>query len=275
MREKAFFFVILQTKNKNISNKVDKNTIIGFALIAAVLFGFTWYNQPSKEQMEAKRKQDSITNTVKQKAEQQRMLAEQQRKKELEEKEQGDSTALFFNAKRGVAQQVVLQNEKLALTFSTKGAVVEKAVVKNFEDNEGNKDVTLFDKNTQRLNFTLAAKETNIETSELYFKAIEKTANSVTFVADAGEGKSLEIKYVLGKDYWNCGYMSEALKAASAYLFSRGYRRILIEADENNAASNKVIAKNGFVLTHKETKPCSRFKPETVTVNWYCLTENN
>lgn len=83
------------------------------------------------------------------------------------------------------------------------------------------------------------------------------------------------IGYVLGKDYWNCGYMSEALKAASAYLFSRGYRRILIEADENNAASNKVIAKNGFVLTHKETKPCSRFKPETVTVNWYCLTENN
>ena len=208
MREKAFFFVILQTKNKNISNKVDKNTIIGFALIAAVLFGFTWYNQPSKEQMEAKRKQDSITNTVKQKAEQQRMLAEQQRKKELEEKEQGDSTALFFNAKRGVAQQVVLQNEKLALTFSTKGAVVEKAVVKNFEDNEGNKDVTLFDKNTQRLNFTLAAKETNIETSELYFKAIEKTANSVTFVADAGEGKSLEIKYVLGKDYMLHGSMS-------------------------------------------------------------------
>ena len=196
----AFFFVTLQTKIKNIISQVDKNTIIGFALIAAVLFGFTWFNQPSKEQVEAQRTQDSIENVAKQKAEQQRMLSEQQKKKEQAEKALNDSTAPLFSAKQGNAESVVLQNDKVALTFSTKGAVVESAVVKNFEDNNGHKDVTLFDKNTQKLNFTFAAKESNIETSELFFNVKEKTANSITFVA-GDSVKSLTITYTLGKDY--------------------------------------------------------------------------
>ena len=51
---------------------MDKNTIIGFALIAAVLFGFTWFNQPSKEELEQQRIQDSINTVTKQKAAEQR-----------------------------------------------------------------------------------------------------------------------------------------------------------------------------------------------------------
>ena len=42
---------------------MDKNTIIGFVLIAAVLFGFAWWQQPSEEQLQAQHEQyqkDSI-----------------------------------------------------------------------------------------------------------------------------------------------------------------------------------------------------------------------
>src|SRR5574344_986686 len=39
---------------------MNKNTIIGFILIAVVLIGFSWYNSPSQEQIEAARQQDSI-----------------------------------------------------------------------------------------------------------------------------------------------------------------------------------------------------------------------
>ncbi len=180
---------------------MDKNTIIGFALIAAVLFGFTWFNQPSKEEIEAQRIQDSIANVAKNKAEEQRKIAEIQRKAEAVKAAQEDSAALFYNALQGSAQEIVLQNEKIALTFSTKGAVVEKAVVKNFEDNDGNKDVTLFDKKTQKLNFTLTAKEANISTADLYFTPVKSTANSVSFQAKADEGKYITVNYELGKDY--------------------------------------------------------------------------
>ena len=39
---------------------MNRDTIIGFVLIAVVLIGFSWYNSPSKEEIEAARQQDSI-----------------------------------------------------------------------------------------------------------------------------------------------------------------------------------------------------------------------
>ena len=65
------------------------------------------------------------------------------------------------------------------------------------------------------------------------------------------------------------GYMTEACKAVVEYLFAIGYKTILIEADERNIGSNRVIEKVGFKYTNKETKPCSSFKPDIITVNWY------
>lgn len=57
---------------------MDKNTITGFVLIAALLIGFGWWNKPSEEEIAQQRTQDSIANVEKKKAEQ--MLAA---KKEL------------------------------------------------------------------------------------------------------------------------------------------------------------------------------------------------
>ena len=40
---------------------MDKNTLVGFALIGAVVIGFSIYNRPSQEEMaRAKHYQDSI-----------------------------------------------------------------------------------------------------------------------------------------------------------------------------------------------------------------------
>lgn len=46
---------------------MDKNTIIGFVLIAALLIGFSWYTQPSEEDIAKQRMQDSITALAKKK----------------------------------------------------------------------------------------------------------------------------------------------------------------------------------------------------------------
>lgn len=78
-----------------------------------------------------------------------------------------------------------------------------------------------------------------------------------------------EIGYCLSRKYWNKGYMSEALDRLLKDLFSIGFKTIVIEADQNNIASNKVIEKCGFTFTHQETKLSSSFKPYLVTVNWY------
>ena len=180
---------------------MDKNNIIGFVLIAAVLIGFGIWSQPSAEQIAAQQKQDSIENVARAKAENAAKMAAQQKTAQAKAAAEADTTALFYAALQGNATDVVLKNKSVELTVSTKGGVVSKAVIKNFEDRNGNKDVTLFDSKTQSLNFALAAKEVNINTADLYFTPSNQTDSTVTLTAVAGAGKALVIDYVLGKDY--------------------------------------------------------------------------
>ena len=44
---------------------MDKNTIIGFVLIGIVLFGFSWLNRPTPEQIEAQRRYQDPDRTGK------------------------------------------------------------------------------------------------------------------------------------------------------------------------------------------------------------------
>ena len=180
---------------------MDKNNIIGFVLIALVLIGFTWYQQPSAEEQRAAFVQDSIAQVTKAKAEKQAKLAEAARQKAIKQAIAEDTTSLFYNALRGQAESIVLKNEKIELTLNTKGATVEKAVIKGFDDYKGNKEITLFDGEDQKLSYTLSAKETNISTSDLYFVPSAVTDSTVTFTAEAAQGKSLTIEYRLGTDY--------------------------------------------------------------------------
>ena len=180
---------------------MDKNNIIGFVLIAAVLIGFGIWSQPSAEQIAEQQKQDSIENVARAKAENAAKMAAQQKTAQAKAAAEADTTALFYAALQGNATDVVLKNKNVELTVNTKGGVVSKAVIKNFEDRNGNKNVTLFDGKTQSLNFALAAKEVNINTADLYFTPSNQTDSTVTLTAVAGAGKALVIDYVLGKDY--------------------------------------------------------------------------
>ena len=176
---------------------MDKNTITGFVLIAAVLIGFSWLNKPSEEEIAQQHLQDSIATVQKKKAEQQATA----KKTAQLAVSQADTTAAFHEAMKGTAQKITLKNNKLELTFNTKGATVEKAVIKDFTDRKGNNNVTLFDGADQQLKFMLAGKETNLVTSDMFFTPSNITDSTVVFTASTQGGKSLSISYTLGNDY--------------------------------------------------------------------------
>ena len=179
---------------------MDKNTITGLILIALILIIFSWWTRPSEEQMREQFVQDSIAQVTKMNAEK-RQKAEAAKQKAAKQKAEEDSTALFHNALKGIEQKIVLKNEKVELTFNSKGATVEKAVVKGFKDRNGKPDVTLFEGKDQSLNYTLTAKESNISTQDLYFIPTQVSDTTVTFTAEAGNGKNIVMDYWLGKDY--------------------------------------------------------------------------
>ena len=58
-----------------------------------------------------------------------------------------------------------------------------------------------------------------------------------------------ELGYCMGYNYWNKGYMTEAVKAVINYLFSEvGFHRIVIRNATENPASGKVAEKCGLRL---------------------------
>ncbi len=212
---------------------MDKNTITGFILIAAVIIGYSWWQQPSAEEVEAMRKQDSISQVAQKKAEEQQKMAalaaKNKKQKELEEAQQ-DTTSLFYSALTGNASEVVLKNDKVEITLNTKGGTVSKAVIKDFKDRQGNNDVTLFDAKGQQLRFMMAGKTTNIVTSDLFFTPSNVTDSTVTMTAVAGAGKQLVMNYRLGKDYlMHMSLQTEGM----AGLFAPNYNLMDVEWTED------------------------------------------
>ena len=180
---------------------MNKDTIIGFVLIAVVLIAFSWYNQPSQEEIDAyQRQQDSIAAVQRDKESKQKM-AEAARKAEAEAAAQGDTTALFYTALNGTNEDIVLKNQKVELTFSTKGGTISKAVIKGFADKDGNPDVTLFDAKDQQMNFLLAGKQDNIITQDLFFTPTNVSDSTVTMTAQTADGGSIVLDYLLGPDH--------------------------------------------------------------------------
>ena len=205
---------------------MNKDTIIGFVLIALVLIGYSWWSQPSAEQIEAARKQDSIAAVMKDKAIEAQRQADQQVKAAIDSAALTDTTSLFHTALQGTSQKVVLKNQKLELTLDTKGGVIRKAVIKDFKSIDGQPDVTLFDAEDQSLNFLLSGKQENIITSDLYFTPSEQTDSTVTMTAKAQNGGEVIMRYRLGRDYMlSLSFQTHGL----AGLFAPSYKEMELE----------------------------------------------
>ena len=241
---------------------MNKDTIIGFVLIAVVLIGFSWYNQPSAEEIEAARKQDSIAAAIKDNAAKQQKLNEAARKAQAEEAAKADSSALFFAALSGTSQPVVLKNDKVELTFDTKGGTVSKAIIKGFEDRDNKMDVTLFDKNTQQMNFMLAGKSENIITKDLFFTPSNVTDSTLTLTAAANNGGSIVFNYWLGPNYMlHFTFQVNGLNG----MFAPNYKEMDIEWTDLARQQEKGFTfENRYAtLTYKEKDGSTDYLSET------------
>lgn len=97
----------------------------------------------------------------------------------------------------------------------------------------------------------------NYENNNFYMWAIELKSGNVLIGSISLEianelDASCEVGYCIGRQYWNRGIMTEALRAIMHYLFYEvGYVRIQAKHDVLNTASGKVMQKAGmhFVKT--------------------------
>ena len=172
----------------------NKSTIIGWILIAAVMVGFIWMNQPTEEQLaeqaRLKAAQDSIALVEAQK-ELDQSLAEARYNQTLLQ----DSTSALFFAAQGEEQAFTLENELVRLTFSNRGARVTSAILKEYTNQEG-LPLELFNQDDESINFMLDGKNENIVTEKLYFQPVVVTDSTLVFRMPVGAGH-LDFSYRL------------------------------------------------------------------------------
>ena len=174
---------------------MDKNTVIGFVLIAAVLIGFSYFSQPSEAEIEAQLRQDSIEAVARQKAEQEIKAKEAA---EIAKQAQAamDSTSLFFAHRSGTAAPVILENELVRLTFNTRGGTVQKVELKEYKNQQGGL-VTLFDEKDARMQFMLAGKTENIYSGDYFFTPVNVSDTTLTMRLQSAAGGTLDFNYTL------------------------------------------------------------------------------
>ena len=172
---------------------MDKNTWIGFALIAAIIIGFSFFNRPSKEELaNRQRVQDSIALVQAMEAEATR-LAEQLTQQQAQATEEGTTpseetiaeqmTALygpFAPAAQGQEGLVTLENSKLRIGIARRGGVVAKAELKDYKAyGDSVNPLCLFQGEESQLNFTLITNNSRIiSTKNLYFSTVDQTTDN-------------------------------------------------------------------------------------------------
>ena len=182
---------------------MDKNTVTGFVLMAAVLIAFSWYSRPSEEQLRAARERDSIAAVQlqqAQEAEAQQKAIQAQQAQALQQ----DSTSALFEARSGQDQLITLENYLVRLTINTHGGVIEEAIIKNHLDQQ-KQPIRLLTKEDASLVLSLAGKHENIVTSDLFFQPVEDAASQqpndqLTLRLPLSDGGSLDIDYRLHPD---------------------------------------------------------------------------
>ncbi len=163
---------------------MDKNTIIGFVLIAAILIGFSLFNRPSEEQLaEQQRYRDSIAYVEQMKAEADKLAAEAaalaaQQQAAAEAADTAllatrirDAYGVFAPAATGENTFTVLENNKVRLLVSNKGGRISQAELKDYKAwGDTIHDLTLFAGDEASLNFLLVTANNRVlKTSEMFF----------------------------------------------------------------------------------------------------------
>lgn len=170
---------------------MDKNTFTGLFLILIVLAGSFYFFKPSEA--EIKKEQERIALDSAKKAGQTSPATTA-----AVAAPAPDSAALkgpFGAHMSGTAQVSVLENEKLKLTFSSKGGRILSAEVKGQKSYEG-KPVVLFNGDENRFGLSLNAAGRSFNTNDLYFTA-SKNGNTLSMRADYAEGRFIEYVYEL------------------------------------------------------------------------------
>ncbi len=269
-----------------------KSTLIGFILIAAILFGWMYFMTPSKEELAKQQHiQDSIRQARLEAAALDSLRIIEQRRAELESMAvdttaeiELDSAALanqkynqlrsrfgaFASSAEGEEQTITIENLYQKLTFDSKGGFLKQVELKDFKTYDS-LPLLSFDPETSVFNLAFFSENRTINTSQLYFKpyvnGMPYTGGDMT----VGENDSVVIAMRVSLDQAN------GQSAPNRYLefiytiryddYMMGFNIHTVGMQDVLAANANSMDINWSVDLMKQEKSQDRFSGESV---YYC-----
>ncbi len=261
----------------------NKNTLIGFALIALILFGWMYFMSPSKEQIaEQQRIQDSIRRVrLEQMALDSLRQAERQAEMQLtalptdtaqteldslglalqQQNALRDKYGIFAVSSQGSEQTWTIENKLQKLTFNSKGGFLKQVELKDYKTYDSLPLIS-FDPETVMFDLSFFAQNRIVNTSQFYFQPYLNGRPYTGGDIMVAEGDSVVFALRLPT--------SEANKYLE-YVYTVRYDNYMMDFDIRTVGLKDVIASNADYMTidwkvdlMQQEKSTDRFAGETV-----------
>ncbi len=180
---------------------MDKNTVIGFILIAVILFGFSFYqNRQDRKAAGWQAQQDSIAlaqrieagDTVAALPSQPVIIGDEQAPAPEKPIYKDESLNAYHGGEGSI---VSLENDKIVLALNSKGAQPYSVKVKDYYNHDST-DLYIFKPGGSEYSVSIYTGE-YVQTRDFNFEVAQKTDSSVTFRLPFSGGGYIEQKYIL------------------------------------------------------------------------------
>jgi len=177
--------------------KYDKNSLIGFVLMAVILIVFNTFFFPEIPQeqapvttpTEAVITETKFTETT---------VATPALSNSFISEELKTKYGVFASAANGTDEFQVIENDKLKITVANKGGRIVSVILKEYQTFDS-LALDLFDADSSRFNLQFTTGH-NINTADLYFFA-EQSSNTLSMKLKADDSHYVEYLYTLTDDY--------------------------------------------------------------------------
>jgi len=185
---------------------MDKNSVIGFILIGAILVGFTVFqNKKAKEAYELQMQQDSIALAQQIAALPEVASAQDAELPAVAQAAQSVakiySDTLLANAVNAQEEIVSLENDKIKLEFTTKGAQFVSAQIKGYKTYDGS-DLYLFKPGQSSYNVSIYGGEFR-STADFVFNVVESSDSLLVMQLPFADGGYIEQRFSLAPGVYN------------------------------------------------------------------------
>ena len=175
---------------------MDRNTVIGFVLLALLFFGYFYYSKQGQLALEKTQQhiQDSI-NRIKPKVD--TNLA----KTNLKQKDSSafQNTTGFVQDSVAIEKIFTLENDLLKITFTNKGGQPKTVELKNFKRFDGTR-LLINDGSFNKITYAInTGTNQTAQTADLLFKTQQDSSNKqgITFILQNANGQIIQHQYTL------------------------------------------------------------------------------